>query len=266
MINVSLFASSVRPQLYESLFESLKDTTVSVEVVFAGNKKPNIDEMIWLVDYAKFKYIETKNIKPSQCYEIARRECKGEVVVWIADDCEFPNDVIGKAYRYWKSQENEKLILSIQTKESGYPRGGMYLFNMKDHTFFGYDRKSPLMAPLAMMSRTYLDKLGGVDKRYTCGQYENSTVMQAYADGGKVEIFGDENCCIEIDHWTKSKLCNEGSFLHRPFATGYEHDRKILESSWVKDNKITMERNDDFQPFDDKDILIKSQSHKGQWE
>jgi len=144
-IKVSLFASAVRPKLWPALFKSLVGTSVSFEVIFCGNNPPNFKGpnhpglKITLWSGSPHKYICTENIKPAQCYEIARSYCTGETVVWIADDCEFPNDVIGKAYKYWKSQNNEKLILSIQTKESGYnlPKG--QLFDMRMHTFFGFN-------------------------------------------------------------------------------------------------------------------------------
>jgi hypothetical protein len=90
--------------------------------------------------------------------------------------------------------------------------------------------------------------------------------MRAYADGGTVEIFGDKESYIEIDHWNKSKLCNEGNFLKRPFAQGYQKDREVLESSWTINGKVTMVRNDKFEPFTKQDLLTKSQSNKGIWE
>jgi hypothetical protein len=288
-IQVSLFASSVRPQLYESLFKSLEGTSVEYEVVFAGNlenkdlmnkecensgisfERPihiNIDENE--NEYITFfKYIKTKNLKPAQCYEIARRNCRGECVVWVADDCEFPNDVIGKAYKYWKSQNNEKLILSIQTKESGYGAIKGQLFNMDNHRFFGSNKSTPLMAPLGLMSRKFLNDLGGIDRRYVCGQYENQIVMMAYANGGSVEIFGDEHCFIDIDHLGKSIAIGESKderdFLNRPFATGYEKDREILEQNFFSRRRISYE-DYTFEPYEDKDLLIKSQSNKGKWE
>lgn len=276
-IKVSLFASAVRKKLWIEFLKSLEGTSVEYEVLFSGNADYFDDR--YFSQY--FKYIDTKNIKPAQCYEIARRHCKGEVVVWVADDCEFPNNVIGKAYEYWKSQNNEKLILSVQTKESGYgcPQGEFC--DMNKHRFYGLD--SPLMAPIAMMSREYLNQLGGLDRRYICGQYENDIVMRAYQDGAKVEIFGDQNCYVDIDHLRKSieigESTNEEDFRERPFAKGYRIDRKVLEASWTTFNSveacrrlddgerpITLRRVspiqlDKFEPYEDKDILTKSQSN-----
>lgn len=269
MVNVSLFASAVRPKLWEMLFKSLEGTSVEYEVVFAGNARGFLHDFPDLLSYP-FKYISTENIKPAQCYEIARRHCTGETVIWIADDCEFPNDVVGKAYKYWKEKNNEKLILSIQTKESGYGLAKGELFDMNLHRFFGGNRRTPLMAPLALMSRNFLQELGGIDRRYACGQYENDIVMRANVINAKVEIFGDKRTFIDIDHLGKSFLTGESikerDFLKRPFATGYEHDRKILESNWVlPDGSISITPLSKHEPFEDKNILIESQSHKGIW-
>lgn len=286
---VSLFASAVRPALWPALFKSLEGTSVGYEIIFCGNSS-NLDLRHWASNW-ELKYIQTANIKPAQCYEIARRNCIGEVVVWIADDCEFPNDVIGKAYEYWKSKDNEKLILSIQTKESGYNLPVGQLFDMKQHCFFGNCPDSPLMAPLAMMSRKFLEEIGGFDRRFCCGQYENLAVLMAYERGAKVEIFGDPECYIDIDHIGKSLAIGESKiesdFLNRPFATEYRHDREILERLYcrfnvhkleelIKSGKSQVHQSEvydisptilePFIPYKDTDILIKSQDYKGKWE
>ncbi len=270
---VSLIASSVRPDLYESLFKSLEGTSVEVEVVFAGNslksynlKIEDIKVAKYIAKYDFFKYIPTANIKPAQCYEIARRHATGETILWMADDCEFPNDVIGKAYKFWELHNNKKLIVSIQTKESGYGMPEGKLFNMDSHRFFGYNKRSPLMAPLGLINREFLEELGGFDRRYICGQYENECVMRAYAVGGSVKIFGDEDCFIDIDHLGKSikigESVDEQSFTDRPFAKGYSNDRAVLENTWRNPTvKNIGERKDDFEPYEDEDILTKSQSN-----
>lgn len=289
---VSLIASAVRPKLWESFFKSLEGTSVDAEVVFSGNIEPFT--MVPQPLNNNFIYITTANIKPAQCYEIARRHATGETVVWSADDCDFPNDVIGKAYHYWKSQNNEKLILSIQTKESGYNFSKGQLCDMGIHRFFGAcpaEPFNPFMAPIGLMSREFLQYLGGFDRRYVCGQYENDVVMRAYQNGGKVEIFGDKNTYIDIDHLGKSILIGESKeekdFLNRPFAKGYQKDREVLENSWTKFNEnklieilksgrnqiypnevkeVMANQIDKFEPYEDIDILTKSQSNKGHWE
>lgn len=290
---VSLIASAVRPKLWGAFFKSLEGTSVEYEIVFSGHNTPD-ETASFQLDYREFIYIHTKKIKPAQCYEIARRHATGETVIWVADDAEFPNDVIGKAYKYWKSQNNEKLILSIQTKESGYNLPEGKLFDMNIHRFFGgapFEPYNPLMAPIGLMSRKFLEGLGGFDRRYVCGQYENSTVLRAYEYGGIVEIFRDKDCFIDIDHLGKSIAIGESKveadFLNRPFAKGYQKDREVLEKSWATLNQtklaaffkagiqqispsevfeISKTQLDAFEPYEDTDILTKSQSNKGGWE
>jgi len=258
-IKVSLIASSVRPQFYQTFLETLIGTSVKCEVIFVGNAR--INSVIEAIKFANrdkemvdFNYVSTENIKPAQCYEIARRKARGETVIWTADDCEHTPDIVGKAYNYWKEQNNDKWILSIQTIEN------KQICNMLDHSFFGWNRNSPLMAPLGLMSRAYLEKLGGFDRRYICGQYENDVVMRVIADGGDVKVFGDKDNCIIIDHYRKHGIL-------RPFAKGYNHDRQILEGSWVKDGKVSLKINDKFEPYADEGILEKSQSFnlESQW-
>lgn len=282
MVQVSLFASAVRDKMWPEFFKSLEGTTIECEVVFAGPLKSglNCPELPLGVT---FKFIETENLKPSQCYHIASKCCTGETISWSCDDANYSKDVLGKAYRYWKSKKNEKLILSIQTKESGYGQKDGKLFPMHEHTFFSQMPETPLMAPMNLMSREFFNRLGGLDKRYICGQYENDIVMRAYQNGGEVEIFGDENCYIEIDHLRKSieigESVDEESFRERPFAKGYANDRAVLEASWTTFDQVEafkrLERGerpfslrtvspvqlDKFQPYSDKDILIKSQGN-----
>lgn len=290
---ISLFASAVRIPLFNFFLDSLSKENIIIEVIFCGNAKgfSNVGE---IHTYHKanviFKYITSNNIKPSQAYEAARIECSGEVIVWVADDAEFKNNILTKAYNYWKSQNNKKLILSLQTWETGYNTPDGILCDMNQHRFFGFDENSPLMAPIGMMSREYLNELGGLDRRYICGQYENDITMRVLSDGGKVEIFGDKESYVEIDHLKKSKMIGESTdmadFLQRPFAKGYKHDRNTLLASWttfnkdkmikaLRDNKYTKMndyrnispiRLDAFEPYENKDILIKSQSYRGVWE
>lgn len=279
-IKISLFASAVRPKLWQDFLKYVNHP--DIEVIFSGNVDYT-EFTPFIFKYKNFDYIRTANIKPAQCYEIARRHCKGEVVVWCADDCEFINNILSVAYAYWKSQDNEKLILSLQTKESGYGCKDGKLFNMKEHTFFSMMPETPLMAPIAMMSRKFLEDLGGFDRRFICGQYENFEIQLAYQHGAKVEIFGDENCYVDIDHLRKSiaigESTDEESFRERPFAKGYANDRSVLEKSWTTFDqievfkilesgkrpfslrKVSPIQLDKFEPYEDKNILIKSQSN-----
>lgn len=264
-MSISLFASSNRPQLYPSFIKSLEVEAAEIEVVFAGPL--TLEDIYRYIPGDFLRYIKTENIKPAQCYEVARRDCSREVVVWVADDCEFVGGILTKAYNYWKEQKNEKLILSLQTKETGYRNKDGSFFNMRDHSLIGFKRETPLMAPLGMMSRDFLNSLGGIDRRYVCGQYENDIVMRAYAEGGSVEIFGDRNSFVDIDHLGKSisigESVTESDFLKRPFAAGYRKDREVLEKSWLplKRGAAGWVRHDAFEPYEEDGLREVSQSN-----
>lgn len=277
-IKVSLFASAVRIPFYKTFLDSLLNTTVPIEVVFCG---PNTSDQIieWadgnpnaiyigeedefftggklsIVNYDqfKFKYLHSKNIKPAQCYEAARRASRGETIQWSCDDSEYSEDLLGKAYRFWKGHDDEKLILSIQTLENGM------FCDMRVHSFFGCQFHTPLMAPLALMSAKLMDDLGGFDRRYICGQYENDAVMRVIEAGGSVKIFGDRKDLIVIDHYRRHGI-------KRPFATGYNHDREVLEKSWTDgsgrpDAKVFLNIQRPFEPYVNEGILEKSQAFK----
>jgi hypothetical protein len=274
MPKISLIASAIRTPLYLLFLNSLNGSQIKIEVVFAGHVKPEIDLVV--PDNVTFRYITTGRIKPSQCYEVARRAATGELICWVADDAEFKGGVLDKAYTFWKSLNNEKAILSIQTREH-YPDQGNRLkdnfCNMSLHSFYGGRPETPLMAPLGLISRAFLDKLGGIDRRYLCGQYENDLVMRAYADGGTVVPFGDHSSYIDINHIGKESImlgrpATWEDFQKRPFGQGYGHDRLILETSWCgrKGGNVKKQRFDKFEPFEEKDLLVKSQGPKGVWE
>lgn len=267
---ISLFASAVRVTFYKTFLDSLLSTKRPYEVVFCGhNTREQLTalfgekaEVFWTEEVVdgqpvlvksyypehRFTYIHTAKIKPAQCYEIARRHCIGEVIQWTADDCEYSPNLMGKAYDFWKEQNDEKLVLSIQTIENGQ------YCDMKVHSFFGCQFHTPLMAPLALMSRKLMDDLGGFDRRYVCGQYENDAVMRVIEIGGEVKIFGDKENFINIDHYRRHGIV-------RPFATGYNHDREILEGSWTDGTgKVFLTKQRPFEPYEGNDLLWKSQS------
>ena len=252
-IKVSIIASAIRVPFYKTFLDSLKSTSIVYEVIFSGHN--TIEDIAPIkLEYPEFKYIHTSPIKPSQCYEAARVNAIGETIHWSADDCEYSPDLIGKSYRRWKEINDEKVILSIQTRENGQ------FCDMKKHVFFWWDTTSPLMAPLGLMSRAYLESLGGFDRRYVCGQTENAVVMETMEDGGRVEIFGDKENFINIDHMRRHGLV-------RPFATGYNHDRAILEGSWGNGKKVLAKRRDAHEPYvHDETFFLKSQSfNKQHW-
>lgn len=261
-MRVSLFGSSIRPHLWPAFFRSLWHTTVDVEVIFAGNLPPELAVIandVSMPSYVEFHYIATGDIKPAQCYAVAFKHCTGDLVCWIADDCEFPDDVIGKACRFYQKECGPKDIVCIKTREN---YGEWRVCDETCHHFFANSPEAPKMAPIGMMRRAYFKELGGIDRRYICGQWDNDLSMRIYNDGGKMFYFGDG--CIDIDHVGKHDR-EHGVTFKRPFGQGYAHDRRILEAAWGRKGqmvyRLPYKRLDKgFEPYEDKDLETKSQS------
>lgn len=214
MVKISLIASSVRCWLWDEFFASLI-TNHDYEVVFAGNLS-TYQVRPYLIKYPMLKYIHTTDcICPAQCYQIAWKFSSGDLIMWVADDCEFSDKLLDNIYEKkfpWNS------LLSVKTIENNQNT------DLDEHRFFGFNRESPQMAPLGVIHTGYLHTLGGFDCRYLCGQYENDVAMRVYEDGGDVVKY--EEGQVFIEHLKKH---GKGT----KFWKGYEGDRQILEDTWA---------------------------------
>lgn len=263
---ISVFAASIRPNLWEAFFKSIEQNKIPFEVVFCGNLP---DEVIrqyspkWSIDSGHiFHYIRVGNIKPAQATEIARIHCEGELLHWTADDAEYSPNLLDFVWENWQSLQNKKTIVSCQTIEDHR------LVRLENHRLFWRAPHTPQMAPLGFMSREFCDELGGIDRRYVSGQWDNDLILRAINAGGNVILFMDKGD-ISLDHAGKHGG-NSGTF-----RTGYQKDREVLEGTWAPKGKdqpfdaIPFPRFDaGFEPFDktDPDFYTKSQNFKGIWE
>jgi len=262
-IKISLVASAVRPFAWQGFFESLKGNTLPIEVVFVGDVKPDFD----LPPNCRHIYA---TVKPAQCYEIGIREARGELIGWTADDARYDHikkNSLDLTYNYWKSFNDEKVIVAMRPIEDGRD-----VWNT--HHFFGGWQHTPLMAPFGIMSRKFLMDLGGYDKNFISGQAENDIVMRIIEAGGRVEMFMDGY--LFVRHNEIHRQSND----HASFRKWYVADRQYLENCWVKDGygKYTSREQQDksaiispkrllpVQSFEDKDITTVTQGEKGRWE
>lgn len=106
-IKISIIASAVRKQWFELFLNSLVGAKIPIEVIFVGRLSQEEVKEFYNCPY--FKYITTGDIKPAQCYEIARRAATGELIHFSADDCEYEYGLFDLAYADWKAEGNKKL-------------------------------------------------------------------------------------------------------------------------------------------------------------
>jgi len=241
-MNVSICASAVRPQHWKKTYDSLLSNKIKWELIFVGPNPPDFTA-------ENFVYIQSK-VKPAQCYEIAFRKARGELIHWTADDTIYPENAIDNMYNFYKSFNDLKIVGAFRTVEDG-----------KDitevHRFRGRDNSSPRMAPFGVVDRKMFRSLGGYDRRFICGQSENDVVMRFLEIGGRVEI---SNIPIYANH-------NESHHASGTvFRSGFYHeDRKVLEDAWISDGKVLTKRKYPVESFEDKDLINTTQSQKGSW-
>jgi len=155
-------------------------------------------------------------------------------VNWSADDATYSNGSLDAILH----QFNHKIILQPWFFEN-YGKGWQ---NNTETQKFDSRMFSPLMAPFGFMSREWYNKLGGIDKNFTHGQYENDLVLRAMQDGGCVRIVKEAE--VWVDHFTK-----HGGVEGTDFSKGYITGRKYLESCWMKDGKLSKKRLKPVEPF-----------------
>lgn len=218
-IKVSIIASSVRHWIWCEFMESLKENNIVPQVSFAGNLD-HYQTRYYVNKYPNLQYVHTPT-KPAQCYQIAFLYADFDsLILWAADDCEFEPGLIDKVVKFYQDLNNPKAIVSIRTNENNKDYGANI------HRLLEFNVNTPLMAPLALVSQRYIAEMGGFDRRFVSGQWENDFCMRAYANGGTVVAY-DPGPTITIDH-------NKKHGNSTKFWSGYRGDRKILEDIWVK--------------------------------
>jgi hypothetical protein len=258
-IQVSLVASAVRTTSWLSFYDSLKGNNIKYEVIFVGNRKPDFKLP------ENFTYIYA-NVKPAQCYEIGFRAAKGELVHWTADDADYgraPNrNGLEIGYNTYKKCNNYKMIIAMRPYEDG--SANVWKF----HHFFGGKDNTPVMAPFGLMSKQFMNEIGGYDKAFIGGQSENDLVMRAFEAGGSVHVD------LEAHLWVNHRLHENPN----KFRAYYKWDREVLENAWVPTGygsyndrslnwdqvQISATRLRPFDPFvETKDWTTVSQGPKG---
>lgn len=279
---ISFFASAIKSYNWKKVLDSLKSNKYFYEVVFSGYLENEFIKET-MPEYPELRYITTDNIKPAQCYEVARRNCTGELVCWMDDDHIFSEGFVDKAYDYWKSLHNYKAIVATKFIEKESED------NVENFRFYARNKNTPQMPLIGIMSREYLEELGGLDSRYIKSRWMCDIAMRALADGGKIYVFKD--VYATLDSANKNGLYNN-------FWSGWNEDSEQLENSWViggykrfpdpllvlgsnvelqvperkpywyipiQNDEVTLKRNDEFHPFKEKFLLKSSEYPYGFW-
>jgi hypothetical protein len=241
---VSLYGAAIRPQNWLHVYECAR-SNISFEIVFVGPKEPNYP----LPD--NFKYIKS-NVKPVQCVEIASRNTSGEFIVSVADDIEFKTpDPLDRLYNEYISYNDEKLVLS-----SRYMMNGVDISN-ECHRYPTIDPDAPLITLAGLVPRKIYMDIGGADRNFILAFYDIDISMRLHVAGCTIRlsdnVYINENTSLSYG-------------LSRVLSDYGKYDQKLLESLWMVNGKMQLNRARPLEPFSDEKILEESQGPKGEWD
>ena len=238
---ISIYASAYRPQNWMALYDSIGPNDADFEMVFVGPNPPAYELP------PNFRFIQSF-VKPTQCLEIAFRNTTGEFVMNMPDDCEFgterPLDRLLETYR---ACNTDKVIVSLRFRLDGLDQVGA-------QHFVGDDPATPVMPVCGFMSRRAYAELGGIDRNFIAVMWDLDVAMRMYAQGGSV-VLSDVYINEDKGKSQGSDLCGEY----------WRHDRTLLESLWMRDGAVTLQRADPLEPFSDEGIVDASQGPRGRW-
>lgn len=240
---ISLYGTSSRPQYWIQLYDNLRESNISFEVVFAG---PNEADFT-LPD--NFKHIKTADIKPAQCVEIAARNTSGILIMQIADDLKLVTpkalDILYKTYIDYK---DENLIVSCRYMQD------MVDLSQECHYYYSNQPDTPMISVAGLMSNILYKTMGGMDRNFmaVCGDID--VILRVYEYGGSVvlsNVYINEN--LHIDR------------ANSLYAVYGGIDRTFLNTLWEINRNDKPRRLLPFEPFSDISILEESQGPKGRW-
>ena len=265
-MDISLFMSAASPECWQRMYESLQGNKCSYEIVAVGPNKPK-----WKLP-SNFRFYEC-HFKPATCYAAASYFCKGEIIGYSTDDSQYNSyslDKIWEIYQWTKGKPG-KYIFSQRTIENGKDV-------TEEHHFFRHCKDTPVMCPMAFMNREWFFNLGGIDRNFICGQYENLWVCDALADGGEIINVPESRVYLNHDQvhggiWNKIKY----KFGKKTFRNGYCCDRRYLEECYVEEGFGTYDENTlkhgtvsakrllPHHPYNYSNILTVPQGEQGDW-
>ena len=110
---ISFISSALRPQNWMAFYGSIAGSRASFELVFVGPNEP---------EYAlpgNFHFIQSR-VKPTQCFEIALRNSKADLVMYVADDFVFVTEnPIDKLLELYRSVDDPRCMISPRHMMNG---------------------------------------------------------------------------------------------------------------------------------------------------
>ena len=249
---ISLYASAIKIQFWQEIYERLNASNEPFELIFAGFNPPDFV----LPDNFKFIYTRAKSATAA---EMARRECKGDFIIPAVDDWMFPTNMLKLFMNEYNQLEDKKTMIS-----AWYGNQWMWV-SEATHRLNAND--PDLILPLfPMLSVEYQKIIGGIDKRFNVTMWDLDLYLRFRRIGGKLKFvgrpapetlvgnfeFGRESVqtddCVIV--WEKPNTC---TYLNNPehMRLGGE-DHLLFRQLWGADGRL--ERTTPVEEYSDEEL------------
>ena len=273
-IKISLICSSIRPNLWMRAYESLSNNYVDFEMICCGDVRPSFS----LPDNLIYIYSE---VKPSQCFEIARRRAAGDFVMMTGDDLLYNKYFLDNMVEAFLKENNSRVIVSAvcggarDNKQFVSKKRGKYYryWGAKEMSAAQVDPLSiPEFALGAFSTKSLYDEMEGFDKNFVGLMAEADFVMRVRGLGGVVafsefSLFFEEKAVPRLsqgEYGLKSSKDVLNSMWCQKYR-GEEIDSDKFYEGVVNGLLISKQRLIPFEPYVDNNIALESQGPKGKW-
>ena len=217
---ISIIAPAIKVNLWNDFYESLKDCTHPLHVVFVGHVKPDFKLPL------NFSYVYCPIKSGSFCAQLGfEYVCKyhsdSKFIFNTADDSFISGKQLEDLVHFYNDMENEyntELLMA----------GPLYYVNNQP-AMMSYTNGGPcLLGPYLCTLKTR-KKIGGIDRKFRHIHWDNDLHLRLHEMGGIVIHSPEESGLI----------VNEVDTAHTLSKGNYSHDyNKLLKSLWkLKDDK-----------------------------
>lgn len=238
-MNLSAYMSSVRTYRWLGLYERLKATGLSFEMIIVGPNDPT-DALPPEISFYK------SDVKPAQCFQAALSMCRGDVLLQLVDDLEYEpgtleamhkvvadSDMLMSTAEYWDEARNYRLYQNI----AGEVHPGL-----------------PLLPVCGMYSQKAHLSVGGLDRRFDGVMCELDMYM-------RLRINGYQTVFVPGRVIEKTSLMSEHNEGVRLCTRYWNKDRECFKRLWMNEQGWLTCRNDILRPYSMENILTVNQTY-----
>jgi hypothetical protein len=234
----SFFGSCNRPRLWPLVFAALEKNDIDFEVICCGDVAPEFE----LPHYARWIHA---TVKPTQCAEIAMRQCSGILMSLLVDDLEYSPGCLDEAWRVYQDSDYPwPIITPMYYNPFDYPGQSAEELTRWAQRFDTRDVNSPPVPLQGFIPAHVVHAIGGFDRRFIAVQNDVDWFMRAQARGARVTVLR-HGFATERQDWA-----GPGATLSNRYH--WQHDRPLVESMWKRSSDVPFgwERTSPLEPFE----------------